>query len=355
MAAEEPWVKHVVIFCPDIGTPAELMAGAESGNRVTAARIARHFQDAGLQAQLCFSSDLLSFDFSHPSPALFIGLHLIKAQPAVCKLWRESPGSPVVLVSTGTDLAVTHAQLHELYSERQSELNFVTFHSQATQALPSEWRLRCVEIAQSVELPNGVLTGFDGRGAEQLKLTIAGHLRRVKDPLLIVAALGLLPSESRIQAQLFGAVLENEFHSALRQAESQPRFSYGGAVERFRVLSELSCSFLCVLTSLSEGQPGILLESLALGTPVLCTRIAGNLSVVGTDYPGLFECGDFQALAALMNRAEQDREFYLELKNRAFTASQRFSVEREGQSWLELFRNLSTGPSSGALPQGHAG
>ncbi len=170
---------------------------------------------------------------------------------------------------------------------------------------------------------------------------MAGHLRRVKDPLLIVPALNLLPAESRIQAQLLGAILEPEFGPAVEAAVKQcPRFSYQGPKGRMQVLSELSYSFLCVLSSLSEGQPGILLESIALGTPVLCSKIPGNLSVVGADYPGLFDCGDYTSLAKLLMRAERDHRFYSELSERCWQASGNFSLEKEREAWLALAARL---------------
>ena len=51
------------------------------------------------------------------------------------------------------------------------------------------------------------------------------------------------------------------------------------------------------------------MEAVRSGTPVLASRIPGNVGMLGTDYAGYFEPGDAAALAALLLRcrAEQAR------------------------------------------------
>jgi glycosyltransferase involved in cell wall biosynthesis len=44
-----------------------------------------------------------------------------------------------------------------------------------------------------------------------------------------------------------------------------------------------------VLPSTWEGQPMVILQALACGVPVICSRIEGNTAVLGDDDPGLFD------------------------------------------------------------------
>jgi glycosyltransferase involved in cell wall biosynthesis len=46
-----------------------------------------------------------------------------------------------------------------------------------------------------------------------------------------------------------------------------------------------------------EGGAHVLMEAVCSGTPVLASRIDGNVGLLGEDYAGLFEPGDAQALA----------------------------------------------------------
>jgi glycosyltransferase involved in cell wall biosynthesis len=51
----------------------------------------------------------------------------------------------------------------------------------------------------------------------------------------------------------------------------------------------LQCFDALLLPSTWEGQPLILLQALACGTPVIASRIEGNIAVLGADHLGLFD------------------------------------------------------------------
>ena len=46
------------------------------------------------------------------------------------------------------------------------------------------------------------------------------------------------------------------------------------------------------------------------GTPVIASDCAGNVGLLGPDYPGLFPVGDVDAARALLLRAEGEPGFY---------------------------------------------
>jgi glycosyltransferase involved in cell wall biosynthesis len=83
---------------------------------------------------------------------------------------------------------------------------------------------------------------------------------------------------------------------------------------RREALRILKRSRLLVLTSLLEGGANVVSEALAIGIPVLSSRISGSLGMLGEDYPGYFEVGDTRGLCRLLDRAESDRAFYRTLK-----------------------------------------
>ena len=50
-----------------------------------------------------------------------------------------------------------------------------------------------------------------------------------------------------------------------------------------------------------EGGAHVVMEAVMCGTPVLASRIDGNVGMLGADYAGYFDCDDAQQLAnALM-------------------------------------------------------
>ena len=51
----------------------------------------------------------------------------------------------------------------------------------------------------------------------------------------------------------------------------------------------------------------MIMEAVTAGTPVLASRIDGNIGMLGEDYEGYFPVGDAAALAALIGRCRRGR------------------------------------------------
>ena len=68
------------------------------------------------------------------------------------------------------------------------------------------------------------------------------------------------------------------------------------------------------------------------GTPVVASRIPGNVGLVGADWPALFEVGDDMALASLLERARDEPAFLQPLcKTTRATLAPRFAPETEAR------------------------
>ena len=75
-------------------------------------------------------------------------------------------------------------------------------------------------------------------------------------------------------------------------------------------------------------------------TPVIASWIAGNIGLLGEDYPGYFEVGDTRELARLMFRAETERQFLAGMELRCGEMSRLFHPAWEKESWLALLTAL---------------
>jgi glycosyltransferase involved in cell wall biosynthesis len=62
-------------------------------------------------------------------------------------------------------------------------------------------------------------------------------------------------------------------------------------------LQRIQRAHLLVHTSRMEGGAHVLMEAICSGTPVLASRIDGNMGLLGHDYAGVFEPGDAHGLA----------------------------------------------------------
>lgn len=127
------------------------------------------------------------------------------------------------------------------------------------------------------------------------------------------------------------------------QAEMRinPRYCWLGAQPAWRVRRVLERSRLFILSSRMEGGANALGEAIVSDTPVLASRIPGSSGILGEDYPGYFKVGDTRELARLMARAETDRAFLEDLRDRCRHLVGLFDPAREEMEWAELIDELS--------------
>ena len=85
-------------------------------------------------------------------------------------------------------------------------------------------------------------------------------------------------------------------------------------------------------------------EALAASVPVISSRIAGSIGILGPDYPGYFSLGGTQELAELLVRAATVPEFYAELKTWCNRLKPLVDPARERAAWESLLRELADSP-----------
>jgi len=271
----------------------------------------------------------------------FVGLHAGRSCAAIRRWRKQVPTRPVVVVLTGTDLHVelsmggdpSAAVVESLRNADQ----IVLLEPEGMGKLPREFHSKCRVIFQSSTKQNATLQPEVG----EFPVSMLAHLRDVKDPSLIVKALGYLPSESRIRVVHAGEATTKFWgHQAAQWDKHVPRYQWLGSVPHQQALALLAKSKLTVLTSQHEGAPGVFSEAAVHGVPVLATAITASRGILGGDHPGLFPVGDASALADLMWRAESDPRFYQQLASASSALCDRLSPDQEVQSWKDLINML---------------
>jgi putative glycosyltransferase (TIGR04348 family) len=316
-------------------TPAP--AHSRKGNRVTALRWARLLRELGHRVTVAQRYDGQRCD-------LLVALHAGRSAESVARFHADHPDRPLVVALTGTDL---YGDIHTSADARRSlELaaRLVVLQPLGVEGLPEHLRPKARVIYQSVPTP-----AFRTRRRDDVfEVCVLGHLRPVKDPLRTAQAARLLPPSSRVRVLHLGAALSKDMARQARAEEAaNPRYRWLGERPRWQALRTLARCRLLSLTSELEGGANVISESLAVSVPVVASRIAGSLGLLGEDYPGYFPFGDTEALAALLRRSESDARFYRVLAARCRRRRALFQPARERQAWARLVKELQPRVRSG--------
>jgi glycosyltransferase involved in cell wall biosynthesis len=99
---------------------------------------------------------------------------------------------------------------------------------------------------------------------------------------------------------------------------------------------------LFVLSSRREGLPNVLLEAMAIGIPVLSTRVAGVPRLISQDENGwLVDCGDVDRLTECLGRMAAEPQTLKRLGEAGRATVQRqFSFEERARKQCELYKRL---------------
>jgi putative glycosyltransferase (TIGR04348 family) len=301
------------------------------GNRATALRWAR------LLGELGHTVEVLQQWQEEPAE-LLVALHARRSAPSVERFAAARSDAAIVVTLTGTDLYPDLVTTGVDPSILEAATRLVVLQCLGVAQVPHGLRDRVRVIVQSVAVPE-----LD-RARDPATFAVAqlAHLRAVKDPLLVAEAVRQLPAGSRIQVVHAGAVMDADLGERVRRETAiNPRYRWLGDLPPMEALGLLARSRVLVLSSRHEGGANVVSEALALGVPILCSRIPGSVGLLGQDYPGCFPVGDAAALRALLLRCADPADPLLgELDGRCTALSPMVRPEREREAWRELLVEL---------------
>jgi putative glycosyltransferase (TIGR04348 family) len=304
--------------------------GSRKGNRVTALRWARILRGLGWRV-------VIRDEYRGERCDLLIALHAQRSFRSMERYRQVHPEAPLVLALTGTDL---YGSIHTDADARHAldlATRLIVLQPLGVAALPGAVRGKTRVIYQSVP----VSRAHTVRRSDRFDVCVLGHLRPVKDPFRTALAARLAMPSSRLRVLHLGAALSAEMaEQAHAEMATNPRYHWLGEVPRWSALRVLTRCRLLVLTSELEGGANAMSEALAHSVPVLASRIAGSVGILGKGYPGYFPVGNTKALARLLNRAETNPDFYRTLHEWCVSLRRLVDPACETRSWKSLLREL---------------
>lgn len=234
---------------------------------------------------------------------VMLALHARRSARAI-EAWSQAhPARGLAVVLTGTDLY--QDILGDAAAQRSLELaqRLVVLQECGPDALPAAHRGKARVIYQSA----AALAPLT-KPAGVVEAVMVGHLRAVKAPeVLWAAARALSPRDGiRIVHIGDGADAPELADEARRTMRACPYYTWLGALPHEETLERIRAAHVLVHTSTLEGGAHVILEAVRCGTPVLATRMPGNIGMLGRDYDGYFPVGDGAALAALLRSCAEN-------------------------------------------------
>ncbi len=305
--------------------------GSLYGNRVTAERWARILRSLGHQVAIAAGYEDEACD-------VLVALHARRSADAVFRFRRRFPEAPLIVALTGTDLYRDIRRSQRARRALEAADRLVALQPLAADELAPHLRRKLRVIYQSAEPVRGQVR----RSSEFFDVSVAGHLRSVKDPFRAAYAARQLAPDSRIRVLHAGGAMEPAMAQRARAEEARnARYHWLGPLSRARTRRLIAQSHVLVLSSRMEGGANVISEAVVDGTPVLASRIPGSVGLLGERYPGYFPLGDTDALARLLLRAESDAAFYRRLESHIARLAPLFRPATERARWKELLADLT--------------
>lgn len=240
-----------------------------------------------------------------PADRVLLALHARRSADSI-QAWAGQRGpTGLAVVLTGTDLyRDIHAHAQAARSLDLARV-LVTLQDMAPRSLPPHLRPRARVVFQSTTQRSPLV-----KTRRHLRAVMVGHLREEKDPLTLMAAARLLaahaathPDDPPVLIDHIGGALDPALGRAARQTMRQcPGYRWLGNLPHPATRARIQRAHVLVHASRMEGGAHVIMEAVCSGTPVLASRIDGNLGMLGAGYRGCFEPGDAAGLAALLRR-----------------------------------------------------
>ena len=265
-----------------------------------------------------------------------IALHARRSADSIARFHAQAGAARLAVVLTGTDLYRDLPASHEARRSLDAAGRIVVLHEEALHELDPSWRKKARLIFQSAKPIARVK-----KPRHPLRFVAVGHLREEKDPRTLFAAVRLLPAGLDVEIRHVGAPLDEALAAEARElAAHDARYVYTGALPSSRARAAIARAHALVHPSAMEGGANVIAEAVTCATPVIASRIPGNVGMLGREYPGYFPVHDASSLAGRLVQACEEPRFLADLRRACAARRKLFSPATEAREIRALARAL---------------
>jgi putative glycosyltransferase (TIGR04348 family) len=319
------------VQCPDIVIVTPALADANNGNWQTARRWASLLRGT--------YNVRLASDWHGGDEALLIALHARRSASSVAAWRARHPRRPLIVALTGTDLYRDIAVDDTARAALEAADRLIVLNELGKRSLPHILRAQARVILQSCPAWRRL-----DKTAKHLRAVMVGHLREEKSPGTYFEAARMLASRPDILLDHVGAALDPQLGLEAAQCmQACPRYRWLGGLPHALARRRIQGAHVLVHPSRMEGGAHVVIEAVRSGTPVLASRIDGNVGLLGEDYAGYFAVGDAAGLAALLQRVRDEPSLLTRLQQQCAERSPLFDPGREADGLRSVVRELLEG------------
>ena len=308
-----------------IVTPAR--PGARNGNRHTAQRWAGFLRALGHRVSVVLEWDGKPCD-------LLLALHARRSHASVVAFRKKYPDRPLVVTLTGTDLYRDLPVSREARESLRLADRVIVLQEDAIRLLDKNTRKKTRIVYQSANP-----TVRHSPPKAPFRVVVVGHLREEKDPFRAALALAHLKQDLEI-VQVGDALSPKMEKQAKEHMQRDRRYRWLGGRTHPQTMAWIARSHLLVVSSIMEGGANVVSEAARIGTPVLASRMSGNVGMLGRTYPGYFPLFDDAALARLIGKCISNRNFTIKLKRAMAARRSRFAPAAESKALRKALQIL---------------
>lgn len=310
-------------------TPAPV--NSTNGNRISANRWAILLTQLGHDVTVAEK-------YSAETADLMIAIHAWRSQEAIFQFKRHNPLAKLIVVLSGTDIYQYINSHHDSTLKAMHEADVLLgLNHQVIHALPYELKQRLCVIPQSATIPR-----LRVKPNKHFLALVVGHLRDVKNPFQAAKATRSLPASSRIQVHHYGRAHSPSWGlQGRRETAVNRRYHWHGEVNKRQLATLYQQANVMIISSKLEGGANVICEAITAGLPILASKVAGNVGLLGENYEGYYALSDTAMLRKKLIKLERDRSFYSRLKAQCLKLQKNYNPHRESLDWSALLRHLT--------------
>jgi putative glycosyltransferase (TIGR04348 family) len=275
-------------------------------------------------------------DWTDESCNILIALHARRSAASIAQFRAAHPVKPLIVVLTGTDL---YGDLKTSEEARQSLAladALIVLQEDAIQFIPREHRKKTHVIYQSAKQLTPEI-----KPKNKLNCVVVGHLREEKDPTTIFRVAEKINDNDHIHILHIGAPLDEALATIAKKLSAQNKhYHWSGAMAHGLTRAAIKHAHVLIHPSIMEGGANVIVEALTSGTPVIASKMSGNIGMLGQNYEGYFPVGDEIALIALLKRCADDPNFMSRLGNACQARAKLFLPATERDSLRNIVNQI---------------